>query len=278
MNVRGRQRLKLFALLTPPLGWLTLAYFGALAVMLVAAFWRRDSFTFKVVKEFTTDNFRDLVTDDVNRAIIVRTVLMAAAVTVTCIAVAMPTALWLAKSASTARRRTVLIALTLPLWASYLVKIYAWRTLLSEEGPVNWLLSPLGMKGPGFGLVAVWLCLTYLWLPYMLLPLLAGFERLPNSLLEASADLGAPFRTTMRAVVLPQLVPSIVAGSIFTFSLSLGDYFTPQLVSKTQFIGTVIRDNVAVNPPFAAAYAFVPVLIMVGYLALAKRTGAFESL
>ena len=233
---------------------------------------------FKVEKVVNTQNFVDLFVDPVNRAIVFRTILMAAAVTITCVVLAVPTAFFIVKLSSPRARRMLVIAVMMPLWASYLVKIYAWRGLLNESGPVNWLLEPFGLKGPGFGLIAVWLCLTYLWLPYMVLPLVAGFERLPDSQLEASSDLGAGAITTIRHIVVPHVIPSIVAGSIFTFSLSLGDYFTPQLVSKTQFIGTVIRDNVTLNLPFAAAFAFIPITIMVIYLLVARRTGAFENL
>jgi putative spermidine/putrescine transport system permease protein len=168
----------------------------------------------------------------------------------------------------------------MPLWASYLVKVYAWRIMLSEDGVLNWALQPLGIKGPGFGNVATWLVFSYLWLPYMILPIYAGLERIPDSLLEASGDLGARNLTTFRRVVLPMAFPAVVAGSIFTFSLTLGDYITPQLVSSTQFIGNVVYANVGVagNLPLAAAFATVPILIMIVYLLIARWLGAFEGL
>jgi putative spermidine/putrescine transport system permease protein len=168
----------------------------------------------------------------------------------------------------------------MPLWSSYLVKVYTWRIMLSNDGMVNWLLDPIGLNGPGFGNVATWLVFSYLWLPFMILPIYAGLERIPNSLIDASGDLGAPAWTTFRRVILPLALPALVAGSIFTFSLTLGDYITPTLVSSTQFIGNVVYANVGIanNLPLAAAFATVPVAIMVVYLLIARRLGAFESL
>jgi putative spermidine/putrescine transport system permease protein len=168
----------------------------------------------------------------------------------------------------------------MPLWSSYLVKVYAWRTILAEDGILNWALAPLGLHGPGFGNVATWLVFSYLWLPYMIIPLYAGLERIPDSLLDASGDLGGKPGTTARRVVLPLALPAMVAGSIFTFSLTLGDYITPGLVSSTQFIGNVVYSNVGVanNLPLAAAFATVPVVVMVLYLLGARRLGAFDSL
>jgi putative spermidine/putrescine transport system permease protein len=172
------------------------------------------------------------------------------------------------------------VAVLMPLWASYLVKVYAWRVILSDEGIVNWALQPLGIKGPGFGLVATWLVFSYLWLPYMVLPIYAGLERIPNSLLEAAGDLGARPGATFRRVILPLAFPAVVAGSIFTFSLTLGDYIAPTLVSSKQFIGNVVYANVGVanNLPLAAAFATVPVVVMLAYLLIARRLGAFEAL
>jgi putative spermidine/putrescine transport system permease protein len=172
------------------------------------------------------------------------------------------------------------VAVLMPLWASYLVKVYAWRTILNEDGILNWALSPFGLHGPGYGLVATWLVFSYLWLPYMVLPVYAGLERIPNSLLDASGDLGGRPGVTFRRVVLPMAFPAVVAGSIFTFSLTLGDYITPQLVSSKQFIGNVVYANVGVanNLPLAAAFATVPVVVMVVYLLIARRLGAFEEL
>jgi putative spermidine/putrescine transport system permease protein len=201
-------------------------------------------------------------------------------VTLTTAVLAFPIAFTMAKVATRRTRGLLVIAVLMPLWASYLVKVYAWRIMLSEDGVLNWALQPLGIKGPGFGNVATWLVFSYLWLPYMILPIYAGLERIPDSLLEASGDLGARNLTTFRRVVLPMAFPAVVAGSIFTFSLTLGDYITPQLVSSTQFIGNVVYANVGVagNLPLAAAFATVPILIMIVYLLIARRLGAFEGL
>lgn len=273
-------RLRLGLLLTPPLSWLLLAYLGSLAVLFVAAFWRLDAFTSEVVRDYGFQNFRLLWESEVYRTIAFRTVAIAAAVTVTDAVLAFPIAFYMAKVASPRTRNLLVVAILLPLWASYLVKVYAWRVILQEEGILNWSLEPLGLSGPGFGNVATWLVFSYLWLPFMILPVYAGLERIPTSLLEASSDLGARGPWTMWRVVLPLAVPAIAAGSIFTFSLTLGDYITPTLVSSTQFIGNVVYANVGVanNLPFAAAFATVPVLVMVVYLLLARRAGAFENL
>jgi putative spermidine/putrescine transport system permease protein len=205
---------------------------------------------------------------------------MAAAVTLACVVLAFPIAYYMARIASPVTRRLLVVAILIPLWASYLVKVYTWRTILAENGVLNWMLAPLGIEGPGYSLVGTWLVFTYLWLPYMIIPIYAGLERISPSLLEASADLGAQSGRTFVRVVLPLAFPAVVAGSIFTFSLTLGDYITPEVVSSKQFIGNVIYDNIGVanNLPFAAAYAFVPILVMVGYLYVARRLGAFENL
>jgi putative spermidine/putrescine transport system permease protein len=186
----------------------------------------------------------------------------------------------MAKVASPRVRALLVVAVLMPLWSSYLVKVYTWRIMLSNDGMVNWLLDPFGISGPGFGNVATWLVFSYLWLPFMILPIYAGLERIPNSLIDASSDLGAPNWLTFRRVILPLALPALVAGSIFTFSLTLGDYITPTLVSSTQFIGNVVYANVGIanNLPLAAAFATVPVLIMLAYLLIARRLGAFESL
>jgi putative spermidine/putrescine transport system permease protein len=275
-----RPRLQLSLLLAGPVGWLVIAYLGSLAVLFVAAFWRLDTFSGQVVQDYSLDNFRTLIENDVYRSIVLRTVLIAAAVTVTDALLAFPIAFYMAKVASPRTRAVLAVAVLMPLWASYLVKVYAWRTILSEEGILNWALEPFGFSGPGFGNVATWLVFSYLWLPYMILPVYAGMERIPSSLLDAAGDLGARPGRTFRHVVLPMALPAVVAGSIFTFSLTLGDYITPQLVSNTQFIGNVVYANVGVanNLPLAAAFATVPVVIMIVYLLIARRLGAFESL
>jgi putative spermidine/putrescine transport system permease protein len=262
------------------MAWLVIAYLGSLIVLFVAAFWRLDPFTSEVVHDYGLQNFRTIVEGDVYRTIALRTIGIAAAVTVADMIIAFPIAYYMAKVASPRVRGLLIVAVLMPLWSSYLVKVYAWRVILQEEGILNWALSPFGLSGPGFGNVATWLVFTYLWLPFMILPLYAGLERIPDSLLEASSDLGGRGWRTFRSVVLPLAFPAAVAGSIFTFSLTLGDYITPTLVSSTQFIGNVVYVNVGVanNLPLAAAFALVPVVVMVVYLALAKRLGAFDSL
>ena len=273
-------RVRLTLLLLPPLGWLLGGYLGSLSVLFVAAFWRLDPFTAEIVHDYGLQNFRLLWESEVYRAITLRTVGIAAAVTVTDAILAFPIAFYMAKVASRRTRGLLLVAITMPLWASYLVKVYAWRLILQEQGALNWTLAPLGLDGPGFGNVATWLVFSYLWLPFMVIPIYAGLERIPNSLLEASGDLGAKAGRTFRSVILPVTLPAVIAGSIFTFSLTLGDYITPRLVSSTQFIGNVVYDNVGVanNLPFAAAFALVPVALMIVYLLAARRLGALASL
>jgi putative spermidine/putrescine transport system permease protein len=274
-------RLRLGLLLSAPLLWLGLAYLAALAALFVTAFWHADSFTGKVVTDWSLDNFRTLVTDSVYRTITFRTVGIAAGVTVVDALIAFPMAFYMAKFASPRARRLLVIAVLTPLWASYLVKAYSWRTMLSGNGVLHWLLHPFGVDSPGYGLTATVITLAYLWLPYMILPIYAGLERLPDSLVDASGDLGARPARTFRSVILPLTFPAIVAGSIFTFSLSLGDYITVKIVGGTsQMLGNVVYDNIgaANNLPFAATVATVPVVIMLVYLAAVRRTGALENL
>jgi putative spermidine/putrescine transport system permease protein len=249
-------------------------------VLFVSAFWQLDDFSGEIVKQPTFHNFQLLWDNHVYRTIALRTIGVAALVTVTDALLAFPIAFFMAKVASRRLRGLLVVGILMPLWASYLVKVYAWREILSEDGILNWALSPLGIKGPGFGFVATWLVFSYLWLPYMILPIYAGLERIPPSMLDASGDLGATPELTLRRVVLPLVFPAIVAGSIFTFSLTLGDYITPQLVSSTQFIGNVVYANVGIanNLPLAAAFATVPVVVMIVYLTIARRLGAFEAL
>ena len=271
-----RPGLRAGVLLAPPMLWLGVAYLGALAALFVTAFWGQNDFTGEVERTFTLDNFRDLVTIGVYRTIALRTLLIAILVTVVDALIAFPIALYMAKVASSRAQRLLVIAVLTPLWASYLVKAYAWRGMLSEAGPLAWL----GIS-PGYGLVGLTLTLAYLWLPYMILPIYAGLERLPNSLLEASADLGSGSLTTIRRVVLPMVFPAVVAGSIFTFSLTLGDYIAVRIVGgPNQMLGNVVFDNVgaANNLPFAAAVATIPVVVMLVYLAAVRRTGALDNL
>jgi putative spermidine/putrescine transport system permease protein len=274
----GRPRLQVGALLAAPTAWLVLGYLGSLAVLLAAAFWGVDALSGELVKSFSFDNFNTLLDDSVYRTIAVRTILVAAAVTVTDALLAFPIAFYMAKVASNRMKAILVVAILMPLWASYLVKVYAWRTLLSTDGVINWVLDPVGAHGPGYGNVAVWLVMSYLWLPYMTLPIFAGLERIPNSLLSASEDLGASPFTTFRRVILPLVFPAVVAGSIFTFSLTLGDYITPTLVSNNQFIGNVIYNNITNNLPLASAYTMVPIVMMIAYLLVARKLGAFQHL
>jgi putative spermidine/putrescine transport system permease protein len=249
-------------------------YLVALAALFVTAFWKVD-FGVTVTRDWNLDNFRKLWEQDVYRTVVVRTILIAAAVTVVDALLALPVAFYMAKVASPVVSKLLVVAILTPLWASYLVKAFAWRAMLTPGGVVE---SAFGWT-PGFGLTAVVVTLSYLWLPFMVLPIYAGFERLPDSLLEASSDLGARPGRTLRSVALPMIVPSLVAGSIFTFSLSLGDYITVKNVGgKTQMLGNLVFDRQATDVPFAAALAIVSVVIMVVYLTLVRRTGALENL
>jgi len=273
---QGRPRVQVGALLAGPIGWLVIGYLGSLAVLLIAAFWTVDPLSGEVVRGLSFENFELLYNEPVYRTIIGRTVLIAALVTVTDAVLAFPIAFYMAKVASRRGKAILVVAVLLPLWSSYLVKVYSWRTMLSAGGVINWALEPFGLSGPGFGETAVWLVMSYLWLPYMILPIYAGLERIPNSLISASEDLGASPFTTFRRVILPLSFPAVVAGSIFTFALTLGDYITPRLVSNDQFIGNVIFNNISNNLPFASALALVPIVVMIAYLMVARKLGAFE--
>jgi putative spermidine/putrescine transport system permease protein len=272
----GRPHLQVGTLLAGPVGWLVIGYLGSLAILLIAALWSVDPLSGELVHSLSFENFETLLDEPVYRHIIGRTVLIAALVTLTDAVLAFPIAFYMAKVASRRGKAILVVAVLLPLWSSYLVKVYAWRTMLSAGGVVNWALDPFGLHGPGFGNTAVWLVMSYLWLPYMILPIYAGLERIPNSLISASEDLGAAPFTTFRRVVLPLAFPAVVAGSIFTFALTLGDYITPRLVSNNQFVGNVIFNNISNNLPFASALALVPIVVMVAYLLVARRLGAFE--
>jgi putative spermidine/putrescine transport system permease protein len=276
----GHRNLQLSLLLGLPLLALVIIYFGSLLLLLVNAFWTLDPATARIRQELSLENFADILASAVYRTITLRTIGMALLVTVTCALLGFPVAYYMARIASIRTRRLLLLGVLLPLWASYLVKVFAWRAILQQQGVLNWLLDPLGLQGPGYGDVAVWLVFTYLWLPYMITPIYAGLERIPNSMLEASSDLGGRAATTFRRVTLPLAFPAVVAGSIFTFSLTMGDYITPALVSSTQFLGNVVQREVGVsnNLPLAAALATIPILVMIVYLIIARRLGAFEAL
>jgi len=273
---RLRARLSLAFLLIPPLAWLLVAYLGSLAVLLVSAFWSTDAFTGAVVRTYTSDNIARVLTEAVFRTATLRTIGVALAVTAICIALAVPLALYMAKVASPRVRLALVVAVTTPLWASYLVKAYAWRMLLSPQGPLAWVAG----YTPGYGVIATVLTLAYLWLPYMVIPVFAAFERVPNTLIDASSDLGAPDRTTLRTVVAPLVFPGIAAGSIFTFSLSMGDYIAVTIVGgKTQMLGNIIYGQLvtANNQPLAAALSLIPLAAIVLYLLAIRRTGALEN-
>jgi putative spermidine/putrescine transport system permease protein len=276
--LHARPRVRLLSLLAGPTGWLVVVYLGSLVLLFVNAFFTRDAFSGATIYEPTIANFRRLL-EDPYPGITARTLGMAIAVTLTCAVLALPIAFFMARVVPARFRSAMVVAVIVPLWASYLIKVYSWRIILAEEGILNEVLGLVGMRGPGFGDVAVWLVFTYLWLPYMILPVYAGLERIPDSLLEASADLGGRSWATFRRVVLPLALPAVIAGSIFTFSLTLGDYIAPAQVSTTIFIGNAIYSNFgAGNLPLAAALSIVPLVIVLIYLLIARRLGAFEAL
>ena len=275
----GRPRLQIGALLSGPIAWLVIGYLGSLAVLLISSFWGVSAISGELQKSFTLDNYKELLDQSVYKDVAVRTIGIAAAATLTDALLAFPVAFYMAKVASPRVKGLLVVAILMPLWSFYLVKVYAWQTMLASGGVIDWALDPIGVSGPGYGSTAVWLVESYLWLPYMILPIYAGLERIPNSMISASEDLGANPWRTFRSVVLPLAFPAIVAGSIFTFSLTLGDYITPTLVSPdTQFIGNVIFSQHTSNLPLASAFAVVPIIVMVIYLAIARRLGAFEHL
>ncbi|MWB99175.1 ABC transporter permease [Agromyces seonyuensis] len=274
-------RVRLALLITAPVAWMAIVYIVALVLLLVTAFWSVDSFTGQITTEFTWDNIVEVVTGALYQTVTLRTVGVALLVTIVDVVIAVPVAFFMAKVASARWERILIVLVLLPLWASYLVKAYAWRSVLSQEGILQWLLTPFGLETPGYGLTAVVITLAYLWLPYVILPIHAGFSRVPDSMLEASGDLGAKSWATLRLVVLPLVWPSIIAGTIFSFSLSLGDYITVNIVGgANQMLGNLVYTNVgaANNLPLASAIALIPIVIIFGYLALVRRTGALNNL
>jgi putative spermidine/putrescine transport system permease protein len=275
----GRPGLQVGSLLSGPIGWLVIGYLGSLAVLLIASFWSVNAVSGELQKSFSFDNYKELLDQSVYKDVALRTIGIAAAATVTDAILAFPIAFYMAKVASPRVKGLLVVAILMPLWSFYLVKVYAWQTMLSSGGFIDWFLDPFGLSGPGYGSTAVWLVESYLWLPYMILPIYAGLERIPDSMISASEDLGGKPWTTFRRVVLPLAFPAVVAGSIFTFSLTMGDYISPTLVSpNTQFIGNVVFANHTNNLPLASAFAVVPIIVMVIYLLLARRAGAFEHL
>jgi putative spermidine/putrescine transport system permease protein len=278
-----RPWLRAATLLGPAVGGFLLVYVAALAVLLISAFWALDPFTGEIVHTWGLDNFRTLWNEHTYWRIAGRTIGLAAAVTVTDILLAFPFAYYMARIAGPRTRTLLFVLVLMPLWSSYLARIYSWRLILSREGALNWSLGGLGLPDQNIAYTnwAVWIVFSYIWLPFMILPVYAALERIPDSFIEASRDLGARNWITFRRVVLPLALPGVVAGSIFTFSLTLGDYIAPSLVGNTQFIGNVIYRNVlglTNNIPFAAAYAMVPLAVMAIYLVAARRAGAFEAL
>ena len=271
-------------LLLPPLGWFALIYLASLALLLVTAFWRINDFTTQIEQVWNLDNFRIILTDPTYRLIIGRTLGLAAAVTVTDVVLAFPFAYYMARVASRRTQTLLFAAVLLPLWASYLARVYSWILILNHSGLLNWSLQSIGLPPANIGYtnIAMWVVFSYIWLPFMIIPVYAAMERVPESLMEAAADLGARRWRAVRDVVLPLALPGVVAGSIFTFSLTLGDYVTPTLIggAGSIFIGNVVYSSVGIanNVPFAAALATVPVAIMAVYLVIAKRLGAFEAL
>ncbi len=277
-----RRALGAGVLLAPPLAWFVLIYLAALAALFISAFWTVNEFTGEVERTWTLDNFRLLIESATYRWIALRTIGMAIAVTVTDILLAFPFAYFMVRLAGPRLRVALFTAVLLPLWSSYLVRVYAWRLILAHGGALNWALAKLGLPALSIGYTnwAMWIVFSYIWLPFMIMPIYAALERVPPSLYEASQDLGARAWRTFGKVVLPMALPGVVAGSIFTFSLTLGDYITPLLVGGpgSDFIGNVVYANVGIanNIPFAAAFATVPLVVMALYLAFARRTGAFE--
>jgi putative spermidine/putrescine transport system permease protein len=271
-------------LLTPPTAWFLVLYIGALVALFVSAFWQVDDFTGKTIHAWTFDNFHTLLSDPVYKTVALRTLKIAAAVTLTDALLALPFAYYAARIASRRTSSILFVAVLLPLWSSYLVRVYAWRLILAKDGVLNWALGGIGLGSVNvaYSNWAMWIVFSYIWLPFMIMPVWAAIERVPDSYLDASGDLGARGWTTFRRVTFPLVLPGVVAGSIFTFSLTLGDYITPQLVggASSDFIGNVVYRNVGVanNIPFAAAFATVPLIVMAIYLAVARRMGAFEAL
>jgi putative spermidine/putrescine transport system permease protein len=277
--------LRTAAQLLPPVGWMVVFYLAALVALFVSAFWTLDPFTSKVVHHWNVDNFHEILTSSSWRRVILRTVGIAAGVTVTDAIVAFPFAYFMARLAGPRLRTLLFVLVLLPLWSSYLVRVYAWKVILAHDGIFNWSLEKVGLPAANIGYTntAMWVVFSYIWLPFMILPIYAALERVPHSYIEASRDLGARGFTTLRRVIVPLALPGVVAGSIFTFSLTLGDYITPTLVggAGSTFIGNVVYSTglgSAGDLPFAAAFASVPLVIMAVYLTVAKRTGAFEAL
>ena len=285
----------LLLLVSPPLLWLGVVYLGSLLALLLQSFYSIDEFSGMVKEEFTLKTYAELFRAQ-NLDIITRTVVMAAAVTLACAALAFPIAYFAARYAKGPWKAAFYLGVMLPLWSSYLVKVYAWKLILAKEGILGWaaershtswiidgVLAVPGLESSSLSTspIGTFMVFVYVWLPYMILPMQAALERVPTSMLEASADLGATRGQTFRTVILPLAMPGVIAGSIFTFSLTLGDYIIPQIIGNSaNFIGMAVYQlqGTAGNIPLAAAFAVVPILIMLVYLTAAKRAGAFDAL
>ena len=271
-------------LLSGPGAWFVLIYLAALVLLFVSALWSVDSFTGKLVHSWTLSNFETLFTVPAYRTIALRTIGIAAAVTITDAVLAVPFAFFAARIAPKRLQAALFVAVLIPLWSSYLVRVYSWRLILAKDGILNWFLDNIGLGSVNIGYSnwAMWVVFSYIWLPFMILPVWASIERVPDSYIEASADLGARSWRTFRTILFPLILPGLAAGSIFTFSLTLGDYITPTLVggAGSSFIGNVVYASVGIanNVPFAAAFATVPLVVMGVYLLAARRAGAFEAL
>jgi putative spermidine/putrescine transport system permease protein len=269
--------------LSPPLAWFLVIYLASLVVMLITAFWSVNPFTNNLEHHATLANFRQLLTATYLH-IIWRTIVMAVLVTLTDAVLAFPFAFYMARVASSRVRNLLFMAVLMPLWASYLARIYAWIVILTKGGTLDWSFRHLGLPQPqiGYTNTAMWLVFSYIWLPFMIIPVYTALERIPDSFIEAAGDLGAHNLRALRDVVVPLALPGLIAGSIFTFSLTLGDFITPLLIGGTNsnLIGNVIYDNIgtANNLPFAAALAIVPIVIMTVYLLAARALGAFEAM
>src|SRR6266566_4792294 len=275
--------LRTVLLLALPLGWFVVIYLASLVLLLITSFWSIDAFTTEIVQVWNLDNFQTIFTNETYRTIIFRTVWMAARVTLIDAAIAFPFAYFMARVASRRTQTLLFAAVLLPLWASYLARLYSWILILNHSGVLNWSMQSIGLPAPniGYSETAMLVVFCYIWLPFMIIPTYAAMERVPESLIEAARDLGARGWRTTLDVVLPLALPGVVAGSIFTFSLTLGDYITPILIGPgSSFIGNVVYSNLGIanNVPFAAALATVPVAIMAVYLLVARRLGAFEAL
>jgi putative spermidine/putrescine transport system permease protein len=290
-----RPGLLTLVLLLPPVLWIVVVYLGSLLALLLQSFYSLDDFSGLILHEFTLVTYGHLF-DEANREIIVRTVLMASAVTLACAVIAFPIAYYAARYARGKTKALFYLAVMMPLWSSYLVKVYAWKLILAKEGILNWFATQLhftwiidgllalpSIGGPSlsFSYIGTFLVFVYIWLPYMILPVQAALERVPKNLIEASADLGANPGQSFRTVIFPLALPGVIAGSIFTFSLTLGDYIVPQIVGNSRLmIGQAVYtlQGTAGDIPLAAAFSVVPMVIMGIYLAIAKRMGAFDAL